>query len=107
SGETFWADMGTLYGSGDPFGPQAPADDVNQSRFDTDGGWDQALTMDRAPVDHAVRPLSAMAPPPGIPIRPDHVALDLERNQGNASDQATPQFRYTGLGDRFDSPLAL
>ena len=107
TGETIWADLGVMDMSPSPFGPQAAADDVNQSRFDTAGGWDQAVTMDRAPVDHAVQPLSALASPPGLPVRVDSVYLDLERNQGNPSDVMTPTFRYTSIGDRFDSPLAL
>lgn len=109
SGEDTWRALGVLSGPTNEFGSQwLPVDeDINRSRQDTGSGWDQAVTMDRAMVDHYVNPLNALAIPAGLPVARDAVYLNLERNQGNAADEVTPQFRMTGLGDRFGSPLAL
>jgi len=109
SGECFYRQMGVMEGPCVEFGPQAlsPLEDVEYSRQDTGFGWDQALTMDRQPVDTYVQRTYAAAMPPGIAVAADSVYLNLERNQGNAADEVTPQFRFSGLGLRFDSPLAL
>lgn len=96
-------------GPANEFGPQyVPWDeDINRSRQDTGSGWDQALTMDRAPMDTYGLPTIAAAVPPGVQIARDHTALYLERNTGNPSDLVSPLLLLSNLCERFDSPLAL
>lgn len=109
SGEDVWRAFRTISGPSPEFGAQyrPELEDVAFSRQDMGTGLDQALTMDRSAVDVFVNPLSALASPPGLTVSRDAVYLGLERNQGNASDEVAPQFRMTGLANRFGSPLAL
>lgn len=109
AGEQFWGQLAALAGPSGEFGPQyIPKDeDIERSRQDTGTGWDQAVTMDRAPVDGFVNPISVLASPMGWQMNQDYTALNLERNTGNPSDLMSPQLRMDRLGNRFDSPLAL
>ncbi len=112
SGETIWAGLGVMtIGDASPLHASAPPDnaitDYDISEFDAGDGWNQGVTMDRQPVDRATQSLASLAPPIGIPVRPDSVYLNLERNQTHSAEQMAPQLRGEQLGDRFDSYVNL